>query len=150
MVVDMVAVLFGMYPAIILVAPYSPKALEKASISPAIISFFEFGNISLQNIQVFDLPKVWPAKIIFSSKLSKAARLVLYISGKDTRTQANIAEYQRIIRLTLSVSKNCPIREFVPKIFNKKKPITVGGKTRGRVKITSTTPFAQPGSFLIW
>lgn len=130
-----------------LVAPYSPKDLEKDKISPAKISFFEFGIISLQKIHVFDFPRVFPAKIIFSSKFSKAARLVLYISGKDTITHANIAEYHLITKGMLA--NVWPIKLFGPRTFNRKNPITVGGKTRGKVRITSKTPFASFGSFLI-
>ena len=43
--------------------------------------------------------------------------------------------------------KNFPIGPLTPKIYNKKNPTTVGGNTRGSVKIPSSIIFAV--SFLI-
>ena len=42
-VVEMVAVLPGVYPAIMLVAPYSPRALAKASTVPARMPGLQYG-----------------------------------------------------------------------------------------------------------
>lgn len=79
---------------------------------------------------------------------SKAALAVLYINGKDTTTEAKIAEYHIIdIFIPKFSSSQEPIILLVPKSLNKKYPITVGGKTKGNVNITSRKPRIINGSF---
>ena len=60
-VVEMVAVLPGVYPAIMEVAPYSPRARAKASTVPAMMPCLQQGIRTRQKIQVLERPRVWAA-----------------------------------------------------------------------------------------
>ena len=126
-----------MFPAIIIVAPNSPKALVKESIAPPNIDCQLFGSITFQNIQFSDLPNVLAAFIILVSICSKAPLLVLYISGKETIKEASIAPLKVNIKGKPNFSTMLPIKEFLPKNISKKNPTTVGGSTKGRVNTIS-------------
>lgn len=80
---------------------------------------------------------ILPALSISSSRVSKAARTVLYISGKDTTAAARTVACQEKIIGNPTLMKNCPTGELRPKIIKRKKPTTVGGRTIGSVKIAS-------------
>ena len=59
----------------------------------------------------------------------------------------NLEKQEKAIIKTKKSIKNFPIGPLTPKEYNKKNPTTVGGNTRGNVKIPSSTIFAV--SFLI-
>ena len=82
---------------------------------------------------------------------SKAPRAVLYIKGNATTTEAKIAEYQTIESLILKFSSiHEPIIRFGPNRLSKNYPITVGGRTKGSVKITSMNPLKSAGSLEVY
>ena len=56
-VVEMVAVLPGVYPAIIEVAPYSPSARANDSTTPARRLFQQLGTLILQKMRNSEVPR---------------------------------------------------------------------------------------------
>ena len=78
--------------------------------------------------------------------LSNAPRAVRYIRGNATRLVAKTAEYHVIVILMPKFSKKKePTGPNGAIHRNRKKPITVGGKTIGKVRTQSTTPFNHLG-----
>ena len=78
----MVAVFPAIFPASIVVAPYSPIALAKVRIVPDAIPGPAVGMITLRKILNSDIPNVLPACSKLISICSKAALAFLYIKGK--------------------------------------------------------------------
>ena len=62
-----------------------------------------------------------------------------YISGNETTVEAMTAPCQENIKENPNWEKNCPTRLFFPKASSRKKPTTVGGRTKGRVNRPSRT-----------
>ena len=82
--------------------------------------------------------------MILGSICSKDERVVLYIIGKATTVAAmTVAVHEKIILVSKSFN-SFPIGPFLPQISSKKKPRTVGGKIRGRVKMPSINPLNLP------
>ena len=66
----------------------------------------------------------------------------LYIRGNATTTVANIPDHHFIRRRTpRSSSMNMPNGFLGPRSIRSKYPTTVGGRTSGKVKNTSSIPF---------
>jgi hypothetical protein len=63
-----------------------------------------------------------------------------------TTAAITVAHHENAIFTVKKSIKNLPIGPLTPKIYNKKNPTTVGGNTRGSVKIPSRTIFIE--SFL--
>ena len=136
----------GVYPASMEVAPYSPSARAKASTVPARTPCLQQGIWTRQKTQELDRPRVRPASARFWSKLSKAPRAVRYIRGKATTTVAKMADCQVITSRTPNASwTQAPRGRLGPSSISSSQPTTVGGRTRGRVRITSSAPFTPRG-----
>ena len=58
-----------------------------------------------------------------------------------TTAAITVAHHENAIFTVKKSIKNLPIGPLTPKIYNKKNPTTVGGNTRGSVKIPSSTLF---------
>ena len=130
-----------------LVAPYSPSARAKESTVPARMPCRQAGIRMRQKIYRLDSPSVCPAWASVSSKLSKAPRAVRYIRGKATTTVAKMADHQVMTSFVPnSDSTSCPTGRRGPSTRSSRYPTTVGGSTRGRVRITSRTPLTSRGS----
>ena len=123
-----------------LVAPYSPRARANARTTPARIPSLHVGIFILQKMNVFESPSVRPASLSVVSKASKAPRVVLYIRGNATTVAATIPPYQVITNLIPNFCRNCPSGVFTPKMSMRKNPTTVGGSTKGSVRMTSRIP----------
>ena len=147
--IGIVWVLPGIFPASIRVAPNSPRALAKASTVPDAIPGKASGKATVQNIRHSETPKVLAAFKIFSSICSKAPAVVLYIRGKATTVAAITVAGQENISLIPKENKIFPIGPFLPKVTNKKKPSTVGGKTIGKVKMASKNTLNLPFLFFM-
>lgn len=79
---------------------------------------------------------------------SNAPRAVRYIKGKVIIVVVKIAEYHVIVILKPNVSrKNEPRGPRGPINLSIKNPMTVGGKTKGKVRIPSSTPLISRGVF---
>jgi hypothetical protein len=63
-----------------------------------------------------------------------------------TTAAITVADHENAIFTVKKSMKNLPIGPLTPKIYNKKKPTTVGGNTIGSVKMPSSTIFIE--SFL--
>ena len=103
-----------------LVAPYSPSALAKASTVPARIPWRQARMRTCQKIQVLDSPSVWPDQARFSSKLSKAPRAVRYISGNATTTAAATPPGQFMTSLIPICIRKLPSGRRVPNRSSRK------------------------------
>ena len=64
-----------------------------------------------------------------------------------TTAAMTVAGHEKAILIAKKSIKKLPIGPLTPKTYNKKKPTTVGGNTRGNVKIPSSTIFTE--SFLV-
>jgi hypothetical protein len=60
-----------------------------------------------------------------------------------TTAAITVADHEKAIFTVKKSIKNLPIGPLTPKIHNKKNPTTVGGSTRGNVKIPSSTIFIE-------
>lgn len=136
----MVWVLPGMLPAIIKVAPNSPRALAKDSIAPEATPGQAKGRVIVQKILHSETPKVLAASKILESIISKAPLVVLYISGNDTTVAAiTVAGHEKITFMLIRF-KSFPMGLFIPNINRRKNPKTVGGSTIGIVNRASKMP----------
>ena len=127
-----------MLPASIAVAPNSPKALAKERTPPDTSPGKALGRMIRQNIIQSVIPKERPASHRPGSICSRAALADLYISGKETTVAVmTVAIHVKAICRPNCSTKNLPTRRLVPRMYNSKNPTTVGGSTRGRVKIPS-------------
>ena len=143
----MVAVFPSIKPTNIDVAPYSPRARANAKTLPAIIPFLQAGILILQKIKVLVKPSVFAENSRFSSNASNDALIVLYINGKETIIDAIIAPLQVIKNGRPILYKNDPNGVLFPNINIRIYPVTVGGRIRGIVKITSKIPLTTLGLF---
>src|SRR5919202_3308892 len=133
-----------MLPAIIKVAPNSPKALAKARVVPARIPGKARGIVIRQKIVHSEAPRVLATRIRLTSICSKAPSAVLYIKGKATTVAAITAPYQENTRLEFREDNSRPINPFLPNSSSNKKLTTVGGKIRGQTKIPSISDVHFP------
>ena len=130
----------AIFPAIMAVAPNSPSPLAKARMPPHAMPGSAAGNITFQKIRHSENPRVLAANIRFSSTCSSAPLAERYMSGKEITTAASTVAPQENAILTPKYStKKAPIGRRIPNKYRRKNPATVGGRTRGRVKIPSST-----------
>ncbi|EET88201.1 hypothetical protein CcarbDRAFT_1318 [Clostridium carboxidivorans P7] len=138
--VGMVCVFPGIFPAIINVAPNSPKALAKDKTKPLIIPGKAIGSVTLKNTLSSLAPNVLAA---FSQTLSifmKAALQLWYIKGRETTKEAIQAAVKVKIRLLLKTLRIIlPIKPYLPNITKRPYPTTEGGNTIGKIIKTSRT-----------
>ena len=80
-----------MLPAIIMVAPNSPKVLAKERTKPDISPGQDHGIVTVQNTRHSLEPRVRAASSNVLSILSKAALVLWYMRGKDTTMPARTA-----------------------------------------------------------
>src|SRR6202522_4350639 len=139
-----VSVFPGIFPAIISVAPNSPSARANERIVPARIPGHASGSAISRNTRLSDAPSVRAACIRCGSTCSSAARAVKYISGNATTVAAmTVAGHEKTI-VAPNANRNLPIGPLRPKSRRRKKPTTVGGSTRGKRNIPSTSAAPMP------
>ena len=128
-----VCVLPGIFPAIIRVAPNSPRALAPESTVPATILGQDKGRTIVKKILSSETPRVRATSKSVLSICWNAARVVLYINGNDTTMAAiTVANQENIIFIPIEYRK-FPKGLFFPKNNSKKNPTTVGGRIIGSV-----------------
>ena len=89
-----VAVLPGMLPASISVAPNSPSARAKARTSPAMMPLRASGSVTSSAVRHSERPSVHAARSRSRSTDSMAARAVRTSSGSAITVAATTAAYQ--------------------------------------------------------
>ena len=131
------------------VAPYSPIALAKARTVPDAIPGPAVGMTTVQKILLSLMPSVLPAAIKFTSTCSNAARAFRYISG-NAITDAAITQPFQVCTILISKlsSRNAPNGRLRLNSKSRMKPATVGGSTRGMVRIPSSMPLEKGFIFI--
>ncbi len=108
------------------------------------------GTMIFQKIFLSDKPRVLPAWIMSTSTCSKAALAFRYIKG-NAMTKAAMTQPGHVCTIFIlnSSKRNLPKGLRRLKIKSRKNPATVGGSTKGNVKIPSTMDFAVLFSLMI-
>ena len=95
------------------------------------------------------MPRVRAAAVRFGSTCSKAPLADRYIRGKDIVTAAmTVAPQEKAILMLKKSRKNFPSGRFTPNRYSRKNPATVGGSTRGSVRMPSRIILARPSRML--
>ena len=103
-----------------------------------------------QNIYVSLSPNVFAQCASVSSNDSNAPLAVRYINGNITTEVANIADHHVMVRRIPNDARNhLPIMRFGPSMRSNRYPATVGGRTNGRVRTTSSTAFTGLGALAV-
>src|ERR1700733_9316818 len=172
MAMGMVAVLPGMSPASISVAPNSPSARANERIVPASTPGHASGKATAWNTRHSDAPNVladsknresadsteataWNTRhsdapnVLAASKnrestCSSAARAERYISGNATTAAAITVAGQENTTVVPNRSRSFPRGPFRPNSSKRKNPTTVGGSTSGSRQIPSTSAETKP------
>lgn len=135
-------------PAIIRVAPNSPRVREKDRTVPAISPGRLRGSRIFMKMVRLDRPKVRATSITVLSTCSNAPLAVLYINGKATTLpEITVADHLKIIFMPMFFN-NCPKGLLFPNSIRRKKPRTVGGRIIGNVKSVSIIPLVLGGRFI--
>src|ERR1039457_1483004 len=144
MAIGIVAVLPGMFPASISVAPNSPRARENERIVPASTPGQASGSATERNTRHSEAPSVRAASRKRESTCSRAARAVRYISGNATTDAAITVAGHEKTTVAPSFSSSFPGGPLRPNKSSRKNPTTVGGSTSGSRQTPSTSAIAGP------
>ena len=145
----MVEVFPAIFPASIDVAPYSPIALAKASVTPDMIPGFAIGRRILQKIFHSLMPRVRAAYMTFSSICSNAALAFLYMRGSAMMVAATTQpSHVCTTCIPMLWLKKLPKGRLVLKILKRMYPATVGGSTIGSVSSPSQNALTLPFVFM--
>ena len=122
------------------VAPYSPMARAKVSTVPDKIPGAAAGRVIFQKIVHSDSPRVRPAWMILMSTCSKAPLAFRYMRGNAMTVAAITHPVQDWMIRMLKVSRRKePKGRLTLNNNSKKNPATVGGRTKGSVRMLSMT-----------
>src|SRR6202167_559670 len=144
MAMGIVAVLPGMSPASISVAPNSPSARANERIVPASTPGHASGKATAWNTRHSDAPNVLAASKNRESTCSSAARAERYISGNATTAAAITVAGQEKTTVAPNRIRSFPRGPFRPNSSKRKNPTTVGGSTSGSRQIPSTSAETKP------
>ena len=137
MAMGMVWVRPGMLPASMSVAPNSPMARAKASTVPATRPGAASGTSTRRKTVHSLAPRVRAASSSVGFTCSNAPSVVRYMSGNATTVAAMTVAGHENTMLMPRCSSACPMGLRLPKRSSRKKPTTVGGSTRGSVRMPS-------------
>ena len=127
----------GILPASINVAPNSPSARAKARTVPAITPGPASGKSTRRKTAHSLAPSVRAACRSEGFTWSNAPSVVRYIRGNAITVAAiTVAGHENAIE-SPTCSRARPMKLRLPKISRRKKPTTVGGSTKGRVRSPS-------------
>ena len=136
----------GNIPAIMTVAPNSPKARENPSTDPANTPRPASGRLIVKNTLIGDAPRVAAICSYLESTCSKPLRAARTKSGHPITTIARMTAFHVNPRSIPNRSSHSPINPRRPNSRSKISPVATGGSTSGSDTSVSTT--VRPGNDL--
>src|SRR5512143_1311861 len=138
----MVVVRPGMFPATRMVAPNSPSARAKASMSPAAIPREASGNVTVERTRASLAPSVRATASRRGFTSSKATRAVRTRRGRDITIIATTTAFH--VKTTSMPKRACAARPpgpRRPRNFRSRSPVATGGRTSGSETSVSRRTF---------